>query len=248
MEHTERVEIAKKILGRIKKKYGSKIVAGGIYGSVARNEDTEMSDIDLILITENDAGNIENGFLYKDIPVSYWSMEVEEAKQTVRNPDFGWPWKVNSLVNFDVVIGDSSFPEGLSEEIEEIPMEKFRKAVRDHLTNIYEYYYKIQKYHRKGEFNNLLFAVWDCLNGLLGSVALLNRKYFIRNDFYRFKESFGFEETPEDYEKLVGRCYSSKDPEEITKAFNELFQNFEKFLKDHGVSIQNYSDLDDVEL
>ncbi len=248
MKHEERVELAKEILGKIEDKYKGRIVAGGIYGSVSRNEDTELSDLDLILITEDEVKEIKKEFLYKGMPVTYWSMELQEARDEIRNPDFGWPWKVNSLLNFDVIVGDSSVPEKLSEEVEDISAEDFKDAIREHLTNIYEYYFKVQKYYKKDEVNNLLFAVWDSLNGILGCVALINQQYFIRNDFYRFEESFEFDETPENYEDLVKKCYSSKDPDQITKAFEELFENFEIFLEKNGVEIDNYSDVDEIDI
>lgn len=68
MKHEERVTLAKTILHKIERKYGNHVLVGGVYGSVARGDDTELSDIDMILITKNDVDAINHEFLFKEIP------------------------------------------------------------------------------------------------------------------------------------------------------------------------------------
>jgi len=116
----------------------------------------------------------------------------------------------------------------LGELIEEVTLKDYKRAIENQLLNIYEYNNKIKKYHQKDNLKYLLYAMWDFLNGIQGCVALLNKEYFIKNDFYRFEESFQYEKTLQDYEKLVRECYSSKDPDVILG----VSMNFSKILKD----------------
>jgi predicted nucleotidyltransferase len=45
------------------------ILVAGVYGSVARREDTELSDLDVIIITKN---NSRRGKFYKNPKKSEW--------------------------------------------------------------------------------------------------------------------------------------------------------------------------------
>lgn len=248
MNHEQKVNLAEKILGRIEEKYGDMVHVGGIYGSVARGDDTELSDIDMIIIRKNDTEEIHNEFFFNGIPVSYRSLELREAEEKVVNPTFEWPWSVNSIINFQVFIGDKEIQEDLRKKANGVPGEKLRRAAAEQLPNVYEYYNKVKKYYKKGDKNNLFFAVWDILNGILGCVALINKEYFIKNDFYRFQESFSYDKTPENYEELIKKCYSSKDSEKIFRSMVELFENFEMFMSNNGVEIDRYTDLNNLNI
>lgn len=90
--------------------------------------------------------------------------------------------------------------------------------------------------------------MWDLLNGMLGCIALLNKRYFIKNDFYRFEDSFQFDRVPADYEKLVKQCYSTKNPKRILKLVKQLFANFTSLLEENGVYAKVYSEVETIPL
>lgn len=242
------MKIAEDILDRLKEKYQEQILVGGIYGSTAGNEDIELSYLDIILITKNGSDDIEKEFIFKDIPISYRSVEIQEAEDIIKEPDFSWAWTVNSLVNFEFKVGDEDVKNKPADIIEDVPLEKFKVAIEEQLPNIYAYNDKVQKYYKNKEINNLLFAMWDLLNGLLGCIALLNKEYFVRNDFYRFEESFRYSKIRKEYEILVKKCYSSKDSEEIINSIQELFDNFEDLLDVEDVAVQKFSQIVDIDI
>jgi len=60
------MRLAEDILNRLKEKYQEKILVGGIYGSNARDENIELSDLDIVLITKDGPEDIEKEFLFKE--------------------------------------------------------------------------------------------------------------------------------------------------------------------------------------
>lgn len=90
--------------------------------------------------------------------------------------------------------------------------------------------------------------MWELLNGILGSIALLNKEYFIKNDFYRFRESFHFTKTPKNYEQLIKKYYTTKEPEKIITSIHELFNNFKTLLHKNEVHTDTYSTRENIKV
>lgn len=53
MNHAARVELAQALTQRIRAKYGMDVLGVAVYGSVARNEDSEHSDLEMQVVTTN---------------------------------------------------------------------------------------------------------------------------------------------------------------------------------------------------
>ena len=247
MKHIERLQLAKHICKKLKEKYGSKILVAGVYGSLSRNQDKEDSDLDLILITKNNVDRIEDKFMYKGIPVAYWSIKLKDAKNKIQYPCFDdWPWALNSILDFKPLVGDKTIPKKLKELCKKVPYKKHKKAIANYLPAIYEWNTKIQKSYKKKDVGEIRFAIWDTMNGILGCIALLNKKYFIGNGYGRFRESFKYKIKPKNYKKLVEIAWKSKDSKKAVKAFNELFRNFEELMEKEDIRPKKYEKLKDL--
>jgi predicted nucleotidyltransferase len=51
MTHEDRLAVARDLAGRILEKYGDAVLGVAIYGSVARNADTQHSDLEMLVAT-----------------------------------------------------------------------------------------------------------------------------------------------------------------------------------------------------
>ncbi len=241
MKHLERIELAEHILKKLKKKHGNKILVGAVYGSVAKNTDSEKSDLDILIISKKESKFIEDKFMVKNIPVSYWSKNIDDIENVIKYPSFDdWPWALNTFLNFKTIIGDNKIQKKLKDHYKKLSLQKCHKAVGNHLPEIYEWNIKIQKSYSKNDNGNLIFGIWDNMNAIVGCIALLNKKYFIGNGYDRFKESFKFKVKPKNYKKLVETAYISKNPKKAYMAYMELFDNFETLVKDKGIKIKIY--------
>ncbi len=235
MNHEKRIEVAKKVLGRLKEKYQDDFLVGGVYGSVARGDDDEYSDIDIIVITEKEVDEDEGGFLFQDRPVNYVVKSFDEAERALSEVDFSWPWAVSQLIDFEVLLGDEEVKKELRAKIEDISEEKCREPIRKQLPEIHAAFLKAKRSYQNEDHQNLVVVVHDCLNAIAGSLALLNQEYFKRNYFHRARETLGYEKTPEDYQRLFEKTTNFKEPEEMFKGLEKLFANFLNLLKEEGI-------------
>lgn len=246
MDYEKRIEVAKKVLGRLKDRYQGNFLVGGIYGSVARGDDDEYSDIDIIVITESEVEEDEGGFLFQDRSVNYVIKSFDEAERALSEVDFSWPWVVSQLIDFEVLLGDKEVKEKLGAKIEEVSEEKCREAVRKQLPEIHAAFLKAKRTYKNEDYQNLVVIVHDCLNAIAGSLALLNQEYFKRNYFHRARETLDYEKTPEDYQKLFEKTTNFKDSEEMFRGLEKLFGNLLQLLEEEGIEIPEMSSDDPV--
>ncbi|MEF8874524.1 MAG: nucleotidyltransferase domain-containing protein [Candidatus Thermoplasmatota archaeon] len=235
MNHEKRIELAEKVLGRLKEKYQENFLVGGVYGSVARCDDDEYSDIDIIVITEKEVDEDEGGFLFQDRPVNHVVKSFDEAERTLSEVNFSWPWAVSQQVDFEVLMGEREVKKELRAKIEDISEERCKETIRKQLPEIHAAFLKAKRNHKKEDHQNLVVVVHDCLNAIAGSLALLNQEYFKRNYFHRARETLDYEKTPDDYQELFEKTTNFKEPEEMFKGLEELFANFLKLLEKEGI-------------
>ncbi|MEF8835945.1 MAG: nucleotidyltransferase domain-containing protein [Candidatus Thermoplasmatota archaeon] len=246
MNHEKKVQIAEKVIRRIEEKYEDSYLVGGVYGSVARGEDDEESDIDIIVIMDFGIKESIDGFLIDDCPVNFTVRSIDEAKRVISNPDFSWPWAVSQLVDFKVIRGDSKVKEELQDEISKVNQRGLNEAVAEQLPEIYAVFYKARRNYREDDYENFVTVTLDCLNGIAGSIALLNQRYFKKNFFFRIRETLGYEKTPKNYSEFLKKTTDFKNPDDMFKGLEELFNNFIEFIEDEGIEIPNYSNLADI--
>ncbi len=235
MKHEKRTQLAEKVLRRLKEQYKDDFLVGGVYGSVVRGEDDDYSDIDIIVITESEVEEDEGGFLFQERPVNYVVKSFDEAERALSEVDFGWPWAVSQLVDFEVLIGDREVKDKLHAKIEDVSEDRCREAIRKQLPEIHAAFLKAKRNYEKEDHQNLVVVVHDCLNAIAGSLALLNQEYFEKNYFHRARETLDYEKTPDDYQELFEKTANFKGSEEMFKGLEKLFENFLKLLEEEGI-------------
>ncbi len=99
MSHTQRWALAESIAARLQQHYGEKLLALGVYGSLARDADGPYSDIEMHCVV----AGVENGYSFE------WSTGPWKAEVDVYSPDEllaqaalvdgDWPITHGALVN-----------------------------------------------------------------------------------------------------------------------------------------------------
>lgn len=90
MDQKAKVRLAEEIGQRIRKKYGEVVLFGTLSGSVARGEDTELSDMEVVFLTRDKIrlpGRSPDGlreFLYRGLQLQIEFKTKEEALENLR--------------------------------------------------------------------------------------------------------------------------------------------------------------------
>jgi len=97
MNHEERMELANQAAKKLLEKYKSEIIYIGLYGSTARNEDEQHSDVDMIVITKNKSGL--QYYPLKDIFLYFGFKMLNETDNIIKNIKGSWPVEAGQIMS-----------------------------------------------------------------------------------------------------------------------------------------------------
>jgi predicted nucleotidyltransferase len=230
MEHTERLNLAKDVGKRIIQKYGKdNVLSVGIYGSVARNEDNEFSDLEMIVITKKK--DFMKHYIYKDTTVTIIGTSFKNAIKMIRKIDEQWSLRPGYLIHQKIIFGDKKIINKFKKEVESVKENDLKKAAENQISWMYENLNKIKTANKVKSRGKMLFTLTFYTIQANLFVGLLNKYVYIRQGFDALKEAKKLKKLPQNYYKLMMILYENTDLEEITKAASELFNNCQELLK-----------------
>jgi len=246
MANKERLEIAKTITKLIVQKYGNEILLVGVYGSVAKEEDMEFSDIDMYVITKN--LSFQKYFAYKEIPITIHFKTKKEVLEIIRNVTSTWPAEVHKFLFPKVLYGSETLLDEFRQIVNKISKKEFQKAASTALIEIFENVGKVRNACKQRNLGRCIEAVWNVVWHAEMFVALINKKYYEKPGFRSLGEVLKFEKIPEKYCELVKTLWTSKDFDELSTASMELWKNCLKLAKKEGIKFENYTSLNETKL
>jgi len=250
MEHGERVQLANKLTEMMIDKYGQEILLGGIYGSTAKNTDTEYSDLEMFFVVKNGSKARSFNFAYKGIPVGVFVEKVADIERHIKEVDIEWPLRMGGLFNMKITCGDKANLERFRKMLESVPQEKFDACIAKETALCYEGLGRLKAVKiRKNTYETGLFVA-EVLHEFNLLVAILNRE-FINHDYLGgLFEAFKFKKLPKDYEKIARKLFNwtNLSLDEIVSFAQEFVQNFVQFASENGIKIEEHTPLEKVEL
>ena len=99
MDRAQRVELAKELSQAFVGRYGDGIVATGIRGSVARQEDTEQSNLNFVVVTAEHGMIASRALLYGPIAVDLFAIDSKSYLEDARIIGPWWPVRADQFVH-----------------------------------------------------------------------------------------------------------------------------------------------------
>lgn len=100
------LQMAEKIAEYVVEELGDHVKLILVYGSLARGEATEFSDLDMVVIT--DSISYSRSFVLKERPVDIWSMTLDECEKLITTPSISWGVAITLFFQNKVLYGDQS--------------------------------------------------------------------------------------------------------------------------------------------
>jgi len=100
------LQMAEKIAEYVVEELGDHVKLILVYGSLARGEATEFSDLDMVIIT--DSISYSRSFVLKERPVDIWSMTLDECEKLITTPSISWGVAITLFFQNKVLYGDQS--------------------------------------------------------------------------------------------------------------------------------------------
>jgi len=210
--HREKLRLANSIKEALLKKWDD-TEAVGLFGSVARGDDTQWSDLDMMCIVNSMSGKDDLFFMYRKVPVwvEVWSKNylVEKIRHSEPGPE--WPISVNKWFEVTPLYDPHNVFQELRSLIESLSESFYIKGAKESLLNAYLWLTKIEAAQETGDEMEVREAAHHLAHDLAGYVAYLNRTFYKKGFKSIFKEYKEFKIIPTSYgdaiHKLAGHVF-----------------------------------------
>ena len=251
MDHEERMTLAQTVCDRFVDKYKNDVIIGGLFGSAAKDTDTEWSDLEMLFIVKDKCKAKYKQFLYRDIFVDYHVLKQKKLEKILTHPclegDMGWPFYMGVLSVLKVLHGDQAQIDTWLQMGNDVPEVKFKKDLEKELPGLVnESYGRILSCKARNNMDDWYCAVLEVLFEMRDALCLLNKSW-VTHDYYQgLVDTFKFAKLPKRYKEIVPLLWHAKDIDTAIVLVMELKENFQKLLKQEGIRSIGYSKPSDI--
>lgn len=202
--------LAQEVKDALLKKW-SDVEAIGVFGSVARGEDTRWSDLDMICIVKSTSQKEDLFFTYRGVTVwvEVWSKPYIMGK--IQEPEPIWPISTNKWYEVVPLYDPYDIFRELRKCIEILPTSFYIKGMEDSLIDACLELNKMRAGHEAGDEIETRDAAHRFAEDLALFIAYLNRTFYKRGRKSLFKEYKEFKDVPLHYgdeiHKLAGHVF-----------------------------------------
>lgn len=229
------LQMAKRIAGYIVEELGDHAKLILVYGSLARGEATELSDLDMVVVTDGVA--YSRSFVLQGRPFEVWSMTLEECENLITTPSISWCVAITMFFKNKVLYGDQGILNRWRKLYDSMDRKSFTQFCADHLVRFIDILGKVKSAARE---RDLIYAKWasNCLaNDAAAMVAMINKRYYLNQWGKHLPEIIKCDIIPENFEQCYRILWLSSDFEELIGAIRHLYHEFERILRELGAKL-----------
>jgi predicted nucleotidyltransferase len=258
MDHESKVKVAEEIGRIVGSRFEKRILYGFLSGSVARGEDTELSDLEVVFVTEEQMripGMSSDGyreFVYKDLQVQIEFRTKDEAEEAVVAVGPCWPVEVAYFLNPRAIFGDVESAQAIAsafrKRVDDLPDSTFEKAAGHSLLWVRESFRKVLNACDDGDEIRGIQSASGMCDEASKFVALVNRRYYYRADARMSEESKSFSKLPSDFHSLLEKLTLARGIDDVRATAEGLWSTCKALAASEEIVIESYESLKDLKL
>ena len=232
----ERIEIAREITDQIVSRYGPDIIGIVVYGSVAKGEDAEHSDLELWIATTDQLPSREVLCIYQGLSVELFYGLAEGFIADAQHVDPFWPIRADMRRSFLVLYERDDFFERLRQAARMLNEDDFLQAMRVRMLRTYDLVGKLRNAWTQHDHYGVLAIARDIAFSFALLIGLANRCYYpSQRGMYHQSKQMPLQ--PEYYAELVEVAggFTNTDPEQVYRAAIELWEQVRSFVERLGI-------------
>lgn len=236
MRHAERVAFAQQIAARMVTAYGDALVAVAAFGSVARGDDTDTSDLELWAAFADDPPVRERYVAVRGMAVQIEYRSVAAMLDEARTVDRFWPINAAQYGVCLPLHGRGDFFAQLAGAVASPHEEGFAPALRETMRRMSETAGKARSNRTRGDTHALLKAGRGLVHEAMFLIGLANRRYFPHTrDLYRQAAQLPLR--PEGYAELldIAGNFTTTDADAVYAAAMVLWGRVQAFAHAQGI-------------
>ncbi|MED4570518.1 ANT(4')-I family aminoglycoside nucleotidyltransferase [Brevibacillus agri] len=233
----ERLQTCQEIAARLHEVYGAKILAIGVYGSVARGTDGPFSDIEMFCVLEDSDEDVDFSHEWSAGP---WKAEVNVLSANVllhmaATVDEGWPLSHGAFFAPLALYDPKDFFPALKKAAQSPTQEAFTEAINGVLVGeMYEFIGKLRNAHLNGPHTYLPYLAMQFAQ--YGAMLLgLHHRTCYSTGAQVLPESLLLTDRPDGYEQVAKLVMSGElaDPAKIVAACEQFWSGLHVWAAKH---------------
>ncbi|MCZ8524052.1 MULTISPECIES: ANT(4')-I family aminoglycoside nucleotidyltransferase [Paenibacillus] len=241
ISRTERLQICHEIASRLHEVYGEKILAIGVYGSVARGTDGPFSDIEMFCVLRESSESVDFSYEWSAGP---WKAEVNVLSAdvlltTASTVEDSWPLTHGPFFSQLSLYDPEGFFPKLKEAAESPTKEDFRHAINEVLVGeMYEFIGKLRNVSLHGPHTYLPYLAMEFAQYGAMLVGLHNQNLFSTGSMV-LPEALELPGRPEGFDPVARMVMSGElaQPSKIVSACEHFWIGLVKWAAEHDYVI-----------
>jgi hypothetical protein len=225
------------------------LLLGGVYGSTARGEDTEWSDLEMWFVLVGSAPVQEKHWIVCETAVGCRICGEQELIEQLTHPDAAWPFVVGVLDVLKVLYGDPAKVQAWLTLARETPRARFHAYLAAHLPEfVVESYGRIHSSAERGDWATARYSLTEVLFEMQRVLCLLNQRWVTRDYDAGLLQVAAFPKIPTGYGELVPALLAAQDFETLLPLAERLVNEFWLLIAEEGVEVvrvQSAEEIDD---
>lgn len=236
-----RMETCRTIAERLHEKYGKRVKAIGVYGSIARGMDGPYSDIEMFCVLRESSEAVDHCYEWSAGP---WKAEVDVISEDIllfqaAEIEGRWPLTHGPFFTALGLYDPVKFFPKLKAAAESPPASEFHRAIGEVLVGeMFEFVGKLRNASLEGPASYLPYLAMQFAQ--YGAMILgLHHRTLFTTGARVLPEALALPDRPQGYDQVAGLVMSGDlaDPERIVKACEAYWQGLTVWAAKHGYTI-----------
>jgi predicted nucleotidyltransferase len=239
MNHKARITTAKTLAKKIVRKHGKDIYGIVIYGSVAKNEDRQYSDLEMYVVTRRKFKVRAVKYVYRGMNIEVSYIPERKMLRNAKSITPNWPIEADFYRSYLILYEKNKWFEKLRKAVASQKSNDFKKAMKKYLIWFYEMMGKIKNAYKHND--NYIFLWLASFLGWESAIflGLVNRRYY-KSERNIFESVRNFPILPKGYQRLLETVchFTVKDRKKIYQAALKLFAELKSIARKEGVVVE----------
>lgn len=239
IERGERVALAQQLVERIVAVHGEKVLAIGVYGSLARGSDQPYSDIEMMCVFNTTGEDYAHEWIEDSCKVEVNFVSADEILRDAATVDAEWAITHGAYFDLKPLYGNTDFFTQVSHALHSPSQDAFASALRELIVgSIYENMGKLRNSRLVGNHDSLPMLACTIAEQGAFAIGLVHKKCY-STQARLFQESLAFANRPDGYDALCQLVMAGNlsDGDAIATTIEQFWVGLVAWAEENGFSL-----------